>query len=489
MAAVGVRIGARRFPAVTTSDTEEEALTPGSIFAGYEIVRRMGAGDFGAVYEAVKQGGGPRVALKVLRVEMQGNEEIVVRFMREARAVALLKHPNIVAAVEVGECEGKPFLAMEHLKGELLGELVSQSGGLPLREALDLAIPLMSAVRAVHAQGIVHRDLKPENIFVAYTDSGEMLPKILDFGFAKMAEPGLQLTGKDTAIGTPNFMSPEQMLSPRSVDPRSDQWALGVLLYYMLTGEKPFEGRNLADTLRNVLQSEPPSLNERLPELPAAVSNAVARSMKKPPDQRFPTVHDFALSLVKFASDETALFYAQEFYTVSVWDALGEEPPPRTGAEERARPPRSPRKAPSSLPPRTSGTYQSATASRPSGAPSTLSSPAATSSRPSFTTPSTKSSPAATSSRPPSSSPSKPPSSTPPPAFYSRPSSATASSPPAARSTPPVAKPPPGPLVADDPVEAFDDRALQRGVGAPLIAVAGAIIAAILAIVVWKMVR
>ncbi len=471
-----------------TTDSAEEALTPGSIFAGYEIVRRMGAGDFGAVYEAVKQGGGPRVALKVLRVEMQGNEEIVVRFMREARAVALLKHPNIVAAVEVGECDGKPFLAMEHLKGELLGELVSQSGGLPLREALDLAIPLMSAVRAVHAQGIVHRDLKPENIFVAYTDTGEMLPKILDFGFAKMAEPGLQLTGKDTAIGTPNFMSPEQMLSPRSVDPRSDQWALGVLLYYMLTGDKPFEGRNLADTLRNVLQSEPAPLRDKAPDVPEVVANAVARAMKKPPDQRFPTVHDFALSLVKYASDETALFYAQEFYTVSVWDALGEEPPPRTGAEERARPPRSPRKVPSSLPPGTSGMYRSATSSKPPGSPSTLSSPAATSSRPSITTPSTKSSPAATSSRPPASN-SKPPSSTPPPAFYSRPPSTTPSRPPrsATRSQPPVTEQPAEPLVADDPVEAFDDRVMRRGAGAPVLAVMGAIVAAILAVIVWKL--
>ncbi len=456
---------------MTTADTEEEALTPGEVFAGYEIVRRMGAGDFGAVYEAVKQGSGARVALKVLRVGVQGNEEIVVRFMREARAVNLLKHPNIVAAVEVGEFEGRPFLAMEHLEGEPLGELLSQSGPMSLRDALDLAIPLMSAVRACHAQGIVHRDLKPENIFVAYGDDGAMRPKILDFGFAKMAEPGLQLTGKDTAIGTPNFMSPEQMLSPRSVDPRSDQWALGVLLYYMLTGEKPFDGRTLADTLRNVLQHDPPRLRERVPDLPEPVSAAVARAMKKPPDERFPTVHDFASTLVRYASDETALFYAQEFYTVSVWDALGEDPPPRTVREERSRPPRTAQRARAGSPHKSTGA-----------------SPAATSTRPS---------PAATASQPPPGRVTRPPtatSSTPPRSTSSTPPRATASVPPrSTSSTPPntahrVSEPAQivsAPAVAEDPVESFDSASVRGGSNAVKLASAGAAVAVMVILAVW----
>jgi serine/threonine-protein kinase len=246
----------------------------------------------------------------------------------------------------------------------VLGNLMKREHRLPLGRALDIAVPLMAAVRTVHAQGIVHRDLKPDNIFITHNEEGQIRPKILDFGFAKMAEPGLQLTGKDTAIGTPNFMSPEQMLSPRSVDPRSDQWALGVLLYFMLTGAKPFKGEKLADTLRNVLQSEPTPLRELCPELPEPIVRAVTRSMRKPPDERFATVHEFAQQLLPFASDAVAFSYATEFYTVSVWEQLGEEPP---SAETSSRPSQRSRRARASSP-RTGTSSQRAatTSSRPS---------------------------------------------------------------------------------------------------------------------------
>ena len=317
-----------------STEESEDTLAPGSVFAGYQIGKLLGSGAFGAVYEATRPGAQP-VALKVLHVETEGHEEIVRRFVRESKAIALLKHPNIVASIDVGEHEGRPYLAMERLVGEVLGTLMKREHRLPLGRALDIAVPLMAAVRTVHAQGIVHRDLKPDNIFITHTEEGLIRPKILDFGFAKMAEPGLQLTGKDTAIGTPNFMSPEQMLSPRSVDPRSDQWALGVLLYFMLTGAKPFKGEKLADTLRNVLQSEPTPLRDLCPDLPEPIVRAVTRSMRKPPDERFATVHEFAQQLLPFASDATAFSYATEFYTVSVWEQLGEEPP---SAESSSRP-------------------------------------------------------------------------------------------------------------------------------------------------------
>ena len=336
-----------------TTEGDEVWLAPGTMYAGYEIVRRLGVGGFGEVYEAVKQGG-PRVALKVVRVELQDNVQIVVRFMREARAVALLRHPNIVAAVEVGEHEGNPFLAMELLTGEPLCDVVANEGKLPLKRALEIIVPLMAAMRTVHAQGIVHRDLKPDNIFVTYTDEGAVQPKILDFGFAKMADTGIRLTGKDTAIGTPNFMSPEQMLTPLGVDPRSDQWALAVLLYYMLTGVKPFQGRNLSETLKNVLQREPAPLGERGVAVPDAVASAIARAMRKAPDERFATVNDFAQAILPFAPDDTALHYAREFYAASVWDALGEEPPQRADAGGRTRPSRVPRPARSAPGPRPS---------------------------------------------------------------------------------------------------------------------------------------
>lgn len=344
-------------------------LAPGTVFAGYEVVRLIGAGAVGAVYEAVRRDKGRRVALKVLRVAVRDDEEIVARFVREAKAVALLKHPSIVEPVDVGRYKNQPYLVMELLEGESLSALMFREKKLPLGRAIDIVIPIMAAVRTVHAQSIVHRDLKPDNIFITYPNGG-IRPKILDFGMAKMAEPGLQITAKDTAIGTPNFMSPEQMLSPRTVDPRSDQWSLGVLLYYLLTGVKPFDGRDLGDTLRNVLQREPAPLRQLAPDVPESVAAAVTRAMRKPPDERFASVHDFAQELIPFASDVTALQYASEFYTVAVWDALGEAAPklglqPSTPPTQRTRRSRAPQSSPS---------YPSARASNP-GATATQSTP------------------------------------------------------------------------------------------------------------------
>ncbi|MFO0646143.1 MAG: serine/threonine-protein kinase [Polyangiales bacterium] len=293
---------------------DQETLPPGTRVAGYEIHRLLGRGGFGAVYEASRPDEGARVALKVLHASMAGHEEVVARFVREAKAVARLKHPNIVGAIEVGDDEGRPYLAMELLVGEALGDLLARETKLPLGRALEVIIPIMAAVRAVHARGIVHRDLKPDNIFLARDAAGVTRPKILDFGFAKMAEPGMQLTGQDTAIGTPNFMSPEQLLSPRGVDPKSDQWALGVLLYFMLTGVKPFAAPTLADTLKNVLRREPTPLAELVPEIPSDFTRALDRALRKQPDERFPSVHDFAEAILPWASSEVSLAFVTDPY-------------------------------------------------------------------------------------------------------------------------------------------------------------------------------
>jgi serine/threonine-protein kinase len=304
----------------------EVALPSGFEFAGYRIVRPLGEGGFGIVYEAEKPSHTQRVALKVLRAEVADNHEVALRFLREAQAVALLKHPNIVGYVELGEHEGRPFLAMELLHGEALTELMNREGRLALGRALDIAVPIMAALRTVHAQGIVHRDLKPDNVFLSYPDGAAVVPKILDFGFAKITEPGMQITRADTAIGTPNFMSPEQLLAPREVDPRSDQWSVAVLLYYMLTGVKPFGGRTLTDTLKNVLQYEPPRLDVYFPALPAPLVDALARALSKAPAARFESVHQLAEVLLPYASDATAMLYTAEIYGDTVWDVVDTNP-------------------------------------------------------------------------------------------------------------------------------------------------------------------
>ena len=291
----------------------DELLNSGAVFAGYEVLRPLGRGGFGAVYEVVKPGATKHVALKVLRAEMAEKPEVVARFIREAKAVALLQHPNIVGAVEVGEHEGHPFLAMELVVGDPLNDVVAREGPLPLERALAVAIPVMAALRTVHAKRIVHRDLKPDNVFITAGDEGVIRPKILDFGFAKMVEAGIQLTGSDTCIGTPNFMSPEQMQRPQSVDPRSDQWAVGVLLYYMLTGVKPFAGKSLRETLTNVLNREPEALRALRPEVPEAVEAIIARALRKKPWERYPSVQAMALALLPFADAALARAHEAEF--------------------------------------------------------------------------------------------------------------------------------------------------------------------------------
>jgi serine/threonine protein kinase len=302
-------------------ESDDETLFPGSWFAKYEIVRMLGEGGFGAVYEAVQLTTGRSVALKVLRAEVASNEEVLARFFREAQAIAQLHHPNIVEAVDMGNHNGRPFIVMELLIGESLTAYIGRLGRLGLSHAVDILIPMMAAMRCAHSQGITHRDLKPDNVFITQASDATLCPKVLDFGFAKMAQPGQQITRNDTTIGTPNFMSPEQMTSPREVDARSDQWALGVLLYFMLTGIKPFSGKSLIETLKNVLHSEIVSLRVHRPDVPEEVEQIIGKALQKNPDARYPSVHPMAEALMKYASDHTAMMYSVEFVGDSVWEA------------------------------------------------------------------------------------------------------------------------------------------------------------------------
>jgi serine/threonine protein kinase len=302
----------------------DDKLAPGTVFADFQVVSVLGEGGFGAVYRAVHLRSGREVALKILRTEVATHPEVVHRFLREAEAVASLRHPNIVEAVAMGHHDNHPYLAMELLLGEPLTALMLREGALPLERALAILVPVMSAVRSVHEQGIVHRDLKPDNIFITYTAGYTVHPKVLDFGFVKFDDSHTRITRNDTTIGTPNFMAPEQLHSPTMVDARADQWALGVLLYYLLTNRKPFAADTLVGTLKNVLHEEPHPLHLLRPDLPPEVCAVVHRSLSKCVDDRFPSVHAMASALMPYTSDETALVYTSEFCAEHVWDNLDE---------------------------------------------------------------------------------------------------------------------------------------------------------------------
>ena len=246
----------------------------GQALAHYEIVRLLGKGGMGEVYVAEDTKLGRRVALKVLPEETAADPDRRARFQREARAVAALNHPNIVTLHSVEEADGVHFITMELIEGKTLGELIPRKGFTPDR-LLEIAIPLADAVSSAHRAGITHRDLKPDNIMV--DDRGRL--RVLDFGLAKLHDPedpddgetqaptAVVETGEGKILGTVAYMSPEQA-EGKAVDPRSDVFSLGTILYEMATGERPFRGETSMSTIGAILKDEPASVTDHNPSLP-----------------------------------------------------------------------------------------------------------------------------------------------------------------------------------------------------------------------------
>jgi serine/threonine-protein kinase len=306
-------------PALSTTPPSEP-LAPGAPFGGYEIVRGLGAGAFGEVYEALRLPLKKRVALKVLHPELVRHAEVAQRFRREAELVARVEHPHIVGVFDVGAHEGRPYIAMEFLDGESLADRLAREGRLPAAAAVDLLLAVMSAVATVHERGVVHRDLKPDNLFLARLGTGETQPKLLDFGIAKVREAGLTLTG--AVMGTPLYMSPEQAQGSKGVDAASDQWALGVILFECLTGRAPFAGESLIELLVAITSGPVPRLRAVDPSLPSGLDAAVARALERRAAERWPSVRAFGAALLPFASagarERWSGFFAGEAAPVEV---------------------------------------------------------------------------------------------------------------------------------------------------------------------------
>jgi len=264
----------------------------GQTLGHYRILAKLGAGGMGEVYAAEDTKLQRRVALKRLPPDMAADPERLERFQREARAIAALNHPHVVTIYSVEEADGVQFLTMELVEGQTLGELIPE-GGLPLEELLRLAVPLVDAVAAAHEHGIVHRDLKPANVMLA-TD-GRV--KVLDFGLAKLkpaapagAEttflPAGSLTGQHTVVGTAAYMSPEQA-EGRPVDQRSDIFSLGVVLYEMACGQRPFKGDTAFSLISSIIKDAPAPLSEVKRDIPPALERVVAKALAKAPAERY----------------------------------------------------------------------------------------------------------------------------------------------------------------------------------------------------------
>ena len=274
--------------------------------AHYRVLERIGKGGMGEVLLAEDLRLGRRVALKVLFPELAAVPARLERFEREARSVASLNHPNIVTLYSVEEAEGLHFLVMELVEGETLADLLSSRGPFPLEELLDIALALTRALEAAHARGIVHRDLKPRNVMV----SSEGRVKILDFGIARSIssnekagggpeESGLTETG--VVLGTAHYMSPEQ-IQGHPVDPRTDLFSLGVLMFEMATGQRPFRGADRLETLGSVLSDTPPPARSLRPDLPSRFDEILALCLAKEPLLRYGSAIRLREALTDLAS-------------------------------------------------------------------------------------------------------------------------------------------------------------------------------------------
>jgi serine/threonine protein kinase len=259
----------------------------------YHVLEKLGEGGMGHVYLAEDKRLNRRVALKVLPADMARESDQIERFEREARAVAALNHPNIVTIFSVEEAGGVRFLTMELVDGKSLDDLIPL-GGLELDEFFELAVPLTSAAAAAHRKGIIHRDIKPPNVMV----NSEGVVKLLDLGLARLRpipdidEPSVTedqtLTRDGRILGTVPYMAPEQ-LSGKPIDHRVDIFSLGIVLYQMLTGVRPFQGDSQAEIISAILRDRPPPLLEVRPSLPAHLDRVLLKCLRKAPDDRFET--------------------------------------------------------------------------------------------------------------------------------------------------------------------------------------------------------
>ena len=267
-------------------------LAPGARVAGYVLERLVGVGGMAAVYQARDERLGRVVALKLLA----GDEGVRMRFVREARAVAAVDHPNIIPVYAAGEADGMQFIAMRFVAGDTLQGIIRASGSLSPRRAAAFISPVASALDAAHAAGLVHRDVKPGNVLVDSRRGGPEHAYLTDFGIARAMLSAGTLTVAGQFLGTPDYAAPEQV-NGQPVDGRADQYALACVAFEVLSGSVPFKREMPIAVLYAHLSTPPPRLTSVRPDLPPAVDDVLVRAMAKDPGERYPTCADFADAL------------------------------------------------------------------------------------------------------------------------------------------------------------------------------------------------
>jgi len=281
----------------------------GEILAGkYRVEKVLGVGGMGVVVAAYHIDLDERVAIKFLLPEVLDHGEAVARFAREARSAVKIKSEHVAKVTDVGKLEnGAPYMVMEFLEGSDLSQWLSQRGALPIEQATEFLLQACEAIAEAHALGIVHRDLKPGNLFVIRRADGLLSVKVLDFGISKSASgPGSGSAGAMTRtsalMGSPLYMSPEQMQSSRDVDARTDIWALGVILYELLAGTQPFIADTMPELVLRVVTGPPAAgLRNRRPDVPEGLERVILRCLEKDRARRFESVGELAAALLPYA--------------------------------------------------------------------------------------------------------------------------------------------------------------------------------------------
>ncbi len=281
----------------------------GQVVAGkYMIERQIGAGGMGIVAVATHLSLGQRVAIKFLNQDALESPDIIARFQREAKACVQLKSEHVARVIDVGNMEnGAPFMVMEYLEGKDLSTLLEEGDSLPPGIAVDYVLQACEAIAEAHRLGIVHRDLKPANLFLTQRVDGRALIKVLDFGISKVQAESIQdtkLTSTTAIIGSPSYMSPEQLRASRDVDQRGDIWSLGVILFELLTHSLPFISTNVMELCMKVATEPVPRAETRRPDLPTILCDVVARCLEKDPARRFQSVSELVLALEPYQDEE-----------------------------------------------------------------------------------------------------------------------------------------------------------------------------------------
>jgi serine/threonine protein kinase len=284
-----------------------EALIGQVVARKFKLIRLLGAGGMGAVYEAEDMLLKRCVALKLMKPEVARNRQMAERFIREGRAANALDHPNIVRVHDLAMDDegGTLFIVQELLSGESLAERLDRDGRVGVADSVVILDSVLDALAYAHELGIVHRDIKPDNVFLHRAPDGTMVPKIIDFGISKVTsaqQEGLAKTQTGTALGTPYYMSPEQIRGDSNIDHRADLWSAGVMAFEMMSGQRPFNGENYNMLIINIITNPAPDAHAVDPSIPLAVSEVIKQSLMMDRDHRFATA-----SAMRMALDEAVL--------------------------------------------------------------------------------------------------------------------------------------------------------------------------------------